>query len=125
MLASLLADLVLVIHFALVLFAIFGALLVLWRPWVAWLHVPYVGWASAVNLVPFTCPLTPLEVALRRAAGDAGYEGGFVDHYLTPIVYPDGMSEPVALTAGVAVLVWNAFLYGFVYYRYRRSASNS
>lgn len=123
MLASLLADLVLVVHFALVLFAVVGGFLVLWRRWIAWLHLPYVAWAAAVNLVPFTCPLTPLEVALRRAAGDAGYEGGFIAHYLTPIVYPDGMSEPVALFAGIAVLVWNALLYGFVYYR--RSASSS
>ncbi len=124
MIFGLLADAVLAIHFAFVLFAIFGAFAVFWRRWVAYFHLPYVIWAAAVNLVPFTCPLTPLENTLRIAAGQRGYDAGFIDHYLTPLVYPDGMSAPVALVAGVSVVVWNALAYGFIYVRCRRSTQS-
>ncbi len=119
MIYTLLADLVLAIHFSLILFALLGALFVLrWR-WSIYVHVPYVAWAAIVNLVPLTCPLTPLEVALRRTAGEAGYETGFIDHYLTPLIYPNAMDETTALVAGVSVLIWNALLYGLVYWRVR------
>jgi len=118
--AGVLADAVLLVHFALVLFAVFGALAVIWRRWFAWIHLPYLLWAALVNLIPFTCPLTPLENALRVAAGESGYAGGFVEHYIAAVVYPAGMTRTVQLVAGVSVLVWNAVLYWFVFRRGRR-----
>jgi Protein of Unknown function (DUF2784) len=125
--AGLLADAVLLVHLGLVLFAILGGIGLRWRPWWPWLHLPYLVWAALVNLVPFTCPLTPIENTLRRAAGEAGYEGGFVAHYVTALVYPEGMTREVELVAGIAVLVWNAALYAAVltWRRARRPASNS
>jgi hypothetical protein len=118
--ASLLADLVLLLHAAFVLFAVFGAAAVLWRRWIAWLHVPWLVWAALVNLVPLTCPLTPLENDLRRAAGEAGYAGGFIEHWVTAFVYPAAMTRDVQLAAGVGVIVWNALAYAFVVRRARR-----
>ena len=83
-----LADLVVVVHLAFVAFVAVGALLA-WRwPRLLWVHVPVVVWAVAIVAIGFTCPLTPLEKALRRRAGGATYEGGFVDHYLTGVLYP-------------------------------------
>src|SRR4029077_12448139 len=76
------ADGVLLLHFAFVLFVVLGGLVVLRAPGFAWLHLPAVAWGAFVELPARVCPLTPLEVALRQAAGDAGYTGDFLDHYL-------------------------------------------
>jgi hypothetical protein len=81
-----LADLVLACHALVVVFFVIGGVLS-WRyPWVALLHVPLAAWVAAVFIMDWTCPLTPLENRLRRAAGGHSYEGGFVDHYLMPFV---------------------------------------
>ena len=83
------ADAVLVGHLLFIAFVLLGALLALrWR-WMAWLHVPALAWAVFVEVTGRVCPLTPLENALRIRAGEAGYAGGFVEHYLLGIVYPE------------------------------------
>ena len=90
MVFRLLADLVLVGHLAFILFVAAGGLLV-WRwPWLVRLHAPAVAWGVAIITVGFTCPLTPLEKDLRRRAGEQGYRGGFVDHYIEGVIYPGG-----------------------------------
>ena len=109
--ARLAANLVLLVHFAFVALAVFGAFGVLLDPRWAWIHVPIVAWSSVVNLAGWTCPLTPLENRFRVAAQDAGYEGGFVQHYVGAVVYPRGMPRRMELVAGVSVVVWNAVLY--------------
>jgi hypothetical protein len=88
MLSRIAADLVLLSHFAFVVFAVFGAVPVLFRPVLFWVHLPVVIWSSLVNLASWTCPLTPLEQALRTRAGESGYSGGFVQHYVGRAVYP-------------------------------------
>jgi len=112
--ARLLANLILVFHFTFVAFSVLGGFLVLWKRCVAWLHVPSVLWSSLVNLFRHVCPLTPLENRFRRLAGQAGYEGGFVQHYIAPLVYPGGMPRRLELVAGFSVLIWNAFVYALV-----------
>jgi len=119
-LAKLLADAVLLLHFAFVLFAIFGGVLVLYRKWVIWLHLPAVVWSALVNLAGWVCPLTPLENYFYVAAGQAGYAGGFVEHYLAPLVYPDAMPRQLQLTAAVSIVVWNILVYAFVVWRRQR-----
>lgn len=105
------ADAVVLVHLAFIVFAFAGGLLVLRdRRW-AWPHLPAVAWAGWVELSGRICPLTPLEVALRRQAGDAGYGGGFIDHYLIPLIYPPGLTPAMQTLVGVAVLVVNAGLY--------------
>ena len=87
------ADAVALLHLAFVLFVAFGGLLV-WRwPRLAWLHLPAVGWGGWIEFAGWTCPLTPLENALRRAVGKAGYAGGFIDHYLWPPPDPAGSTR--------------------------------
>jgi uncharacterized protein DUF2784 len=108
------ADFVLLSHFVFVVFAVFGAALVFFRPVFAWVHVPVVIWSSMVNLASWTCPLTPLEKALRTRAGQSGYKGGFVEHYVGSVVYPRGMPRQMELVAGVSVLAWNAVIYAIV-----------
>ncbi|OGT19247.1 MAG: hypothetical protein A2V90_08870 [Gammaproteobacteria bacterium RBG_16_57_12] len=114
-----LADLVLLAHFTFVLFVLLGGGLVLYHRRILWLHLPAVLWATAVNLAGWVCPLTPLEQALRRAAGEPGYGEGFVAHYIAPLVYPEGLPANAGLILGVAVLVWNILVYLLVIIRVR------
>jgi hypothetical protein len=118
--ARTLADLVLAFHFAFIVFAVLGGFLVLWKSRIAWLHVPAVLWSAFVNLFNQVCPLTLLENRFRYLAGQAGYEGGFIQHYLTPLVYPNVMPERWGLVAGYSVLVWNALLYAALVVSLRR-----
>ena len=116
MIPSLLADLVLLVHFAFVVFVAVGAFLVAWRRWVAWLHVPCALYGAAIEFFGWVCPLTPLENRLRRQAGQAGYTGGFIENYLEGILYPAGWSR-IHLWLGAAVVVGNAALYGWIWWR--------
>ena len=109
------ADLVLLGHFLFVLFAVFGGFLLLLDLRFAWVHVPVVAWSSIVNLTGWTCPLTPLEKQLRELAGQAGYEGGFVQHYVGPIVYPGGMPRRFELVAGFSIVAWNLVVYAILW----------
>lgn len=114
------ADLILLLHFSFILFVIFGALLMLYRRWFIWFHVPIALWGATVNLMGWVCPLTPLENQYRAAAGQAGYEGGFVQHYIQPLIYPENWTTNLGLVLGVSVLVWNILIYSFVFYRSKK-----
>ena len=108
------ADIVLVLHFLFAAFAVFGGALVALNPNWAWVHVPAVLWSSLVNLLGWTCPLTPLENSLRARAGQAGYSGGFIQHYVGRAVYPRGMPRHMELIAGVSVLAGNLVVYAAI-----------
>jgi hypothetical protein len=106
-----LADAVVVVHFAFVLFVLFGGLLVLrWR-WVRWLHLPAAAWGALIEFAGWTCPLTPLEKWLRREGNLGGYEGGFVEHYILPVLYPQALTRNVQLVLGLIVVLLNLFIY--------------
>jgi hypothetical protein len=110
------ADLILLAHFAFVGFAVFGGVLVYCSPTWLWVHIPVVLWSSAVNLMSWTCPLTPAEKYLRNRAGQAGYSGGFVEHYIGRLVYPRGMPRQLELVAGVSILAGNVFVYAAIFF---------
>lgn len=111
MLFRFLADLVLVVHLAFVLFVLLGGLLVLRWPVVAWAHVPAALWGTLIEFAGWFCPLTPLENTLRWRGGQAGYEGGFIEHYITAALYPAGLTRGVQLALGMLVLVINTLVY--------------
>jgi hypothetical protein len=113
-LTQLLADLVVLIHLAFVLFVVFGGLLILRRRRIAWLHVPAFVWAAAIEFGGWICPLTPLENRLREMSGEAGYAGGFVERYLVPILYPEELTREIQIALGIAVLLINLAIYGFL-----------
>lgn len=120
MMYTLLADTLLVIHFIFILFVIFGGLLALYKIWFAWLHVPMAMWGSVVNVMGWICPLTPLENKYRALAGQSGYETGFVEHYIAPLVYPEGLTYELGLAVGGFVIVWNIMIYSLIYYQLKR-----
>jgi hypothetical protein len=117
MAASLAADAVLVAHLLFILFAALGALLVAWRGAVAWLHLPALAWAVWIVATHGICPLTPLENSLRRAAGEAGYPGGFIDHYLMPLIYPPGLTPSQQTWIALALAASNVVLYGWALWK--------
>lgn len=117
--ARLAADIIVLIHLAFIVFVVGGGLLVLrWRH-TAFLHLPAVLWGVWIEFSGGICPLTPLEQNLRRQAGDAGYGGGFIDHYLLPIIYPHELTRPVQLALGLLVLIVNFGVYGWLAWRTR------
>ena len=99
------ADLVVAVHLLFICFVVGGAFLA-WRwPWVIWVYLPVAVYGALVEFIGFTCPLTPLENYLRRRAGEAGYRGGFIAHYLLRVIYPRGLTREVQIGLGVLVVV--------------------
>ena len=117
----LLADLVLILHAGFVAFVVLGALLALRWPRVAWIHVPVVLWGAGIEFVGGICPLTPLENHWRRLAGELGYPGGFIEHYIVSALYPDGLTRNVQIVLGALVVVVNVAIYAWALRRSRRS----
>lgn len=116
----LLADLVVVFHLLFILYGLFGGLLGLWRRWALLLHLPAAVWIALIEFAGWMCPLTPLENHLRFAGGAAGYRGGFIEHYLIPIIYPAGLTPQIQAWLGLRAVGINIVIYGFVLYRWSR-----
>ncbi|PPV41539.1 DUF2784 domain-containing protein [Ectopseudomonas oleovorans] len=114
------ADALVVIHLGFILFVMLGGLLLLRWPRLIWLHVPAVAWGVIVECLHLGCPLTPWENQLRRMAGQAGYEGGFIEHYLIPLIYPAGLTPAIQLWLGAIVVLVNAAVYAWLIGRWRR-----
>jgi hypothetical protein len=114
-----LADAVLVLHLVFILFVVLGGWLVAIRPKLIWLHLPVVAWGALVEIMGLTCPLTPLENWLRDRGGETGYSGGFIDHYLTPLMYPAGLTRGMQFALGAFVIAINLAAYGMIWRRRR------
>ena len=121
MIYRLLADLTVIGHGLFVVFVVFGGLAALKRPRVAWLHLPSAGWGALIEFRGWICPLTPLENHLRGLGNEAGYDGGFVEHYVLPILYPPGLTRDVQMALGVLVLGLNLAVYGLLIWRRTRA----
>jgi hypothetical protein len=111
MITRILADVIVLVHLAFILFVAAGGLLVFRWPKLAWVHVPAVVWGGLIELAGWICPLTPLENRLRGAAGEAAYAGGFIDRYIMAIVYPAGLTRGMQLALGAAVIGVNLVIY--------------
>ena len=121
MIHRLAADAVLLLHLGFILFVLLGGVLaVRWR-WAPLLHLPAVAWGVYIELSGGLCPLTPLENRLRIAAGDAGYAGGFIEHYLLALIYPAGLTQDVQYVLAAIVVGVNALAYGGGWRRRRRA----
>lgn len=105
------ADAVLFVHGLFIAFVMFGGLLALWRPRFAWLHLPALAWGAAAISLGWICPLTPLENELRALAGQGSYEGGFLQHYLWPLIYPPGLTRGMQMALAATLVAGNAAVY--------------
>lgn len=111
---QLLADAVLAVHLAFIAFVLGGGLLALRRPRLAWLHLPAAAWGALIEIMNWTCPLTPLENYFLILAGDTAYQGDFIARYLLPIIYPAGLTPIVQGFLGGFVIVLNCIIYAWV-----------
>lgn len=108
---ALLAEVVLGLHFAVVVFVGGGALAVLvggsggWA-WVRaplwrWLHLGAICFVVVQTWLGQYCPLTVLEAWLRVRAHGAGYERSFVEHWLQRLLYYE--APPWAFVLGYSL----------------------
>jgi len=118
-----LADLVVVLHMAFIVFATLGALLAFkWRR-VVWFHIPAALWAALVELAGWSCPLTPIENWLRRRGGEAGYRTGFIERYLLPLIYPAPLPRGLHVVLGLLVMGVNLAIYWRLWRRCLRASA--
>jgi hypothetical protein len=111
------ADAVVVLHLLFIVLVVVGGFLA-WRwRWLPWIHLPAAFWGMMIEVAGWICPLTPLENALRARAGQAGYEGGFIEHYVLPVIYPGNLTRTIQIGLGLLVLLVNVV----AYVRYFRS----
>ena len=125
MIYRLLADCLVLVHLAFVVFVVAGGFLVLWRPSFRWIHLPAAVWGALVEFTGWICPLTPWEQAFRLRAGQAGYTGGFVEHYILPVLYPQGLTPGVQIALGFLVIGVNVSIYVLVGYRRARLSAHT
>lgn len=117
--SALLADAVLLLHAAFIAWAVFGGLALLRWPRLVWLHLPVLAWGVWISASGGICPLTPLEQRLRVAAGQEGWHGGFIEHYLTAIIYPDGLTRSMQALLAALLLAGNIVVYALAWRRRR------
>ena len=116
-----LADLILLIHFSFILFIVFGGFTVLkWRR-IIYYHIPAALWGAVIEISGWGCPLTPLEIELRVRAGSGFYTGSFINHYLTPIVYPPGLTQPLQYYLAAGLIIINGAAYYIIWKKLRES----
>lgn len=115
----LLADATLVLHLAFIAFVVLGGLIVLRVPGLAWLHLPAVAWGAITEFLGLVCPLTPLENWLRHRGGEAGYAGDFIEHYVTALIYPEGLTRNIQYLLGAFAIAVNVVIYWRLWRRRR------
>lgn len=114
------ADAILLLHLAFTLFTVLGGLLVLRRPSLIWLHLAAVLWGVVIEWADWICPLTPLENFFREQGGEAGYAGGFIEHYVALILYPENLTIALRYLLGMGLVAANLIIYGYVFWVRRR-----
>lgn len=119
----LLADAVVLLHLAFILFAAFGALLLFRYPRLLWLHLPAALWGAVIEFSGWVCPLTPLENHLRALAGDKPYSGDFIERYLVPLIYPAALTRNLQMLLGIGCVTINIVLYAMVIRNERKRTS--
>jgi len=117
---ALAADAVMAFHFLFIAFALLGSLLVLWKRWIVWLHLPALAWGVWIEASGRICPLTPLENHYRELAGQTTYGEGFVTHYLAPLIYPSGLTRGTQFVILGILAAVNLVGYGLVLARRQR-----
>jgi hypothetical protein len=120
----LLADFVVLLHGAFVLFAVLGGVLVLRRRRWAWLHLPSFLWAGFIELSGGICPLTPLENRLRALGGEEACRGSFIDRTVMPLLYPNDLTREYQIILAGFVLILNAAIYVALWYRLQPRGKN-
>jgi hypothetical protein len=120
LLYNILADLIVILHLVFIIFNVLGGLLVFWKRWIAWVHIPAAFWGSIIIILGWSCPLTPLEQQLRILGGKETYSGSFISHYITSIIYPAGLTRETQIELGFTLLLINIVIYSYVIFVKKR-----
>ena len=121
MIYKILADLTILLHLAFILFVLFGGLFCLRWKWFYGVHLPAFIWGILIELAGWLCPLTPLENYFYGLAGESGYSGGFIEHYIIPVIYPSGLTRTLQFIFAALVLLSNLLIYFYVIRKARHS----
>jgi hypothetical protein len=116
----LLADTVVIVHLAFIVFTIAGGILIIWWRKVIWIHIPAVIWAAWIEFSGGICPLTYLENWLLGQSGSGGYHGDFTASYILPVVYPANLTRKIQITMAIIVIFVNLLVYGYIYMKKER-----
>lgn len=111
-------ELVILVHFAFIVWAVAGGFLVIRWWWVALVHLPAVGWGVLIELYGWVCPLTPLEISLRRERGMEVYDRGFIENYITPLIYPEGLTRELQMELAGGLVLVNIIAYGLAIHKH-------
>lgn len=114
------ADCILLLHLAFTLYTVLGGLLLLRHPSLLWVHLAAVFWGVVIEWADWICPLTPLENFLRERGGEAGYAGGFIEHYVALLLYPENLTIELRYLLGLGLVAVNLIIYGYVFLARRR-----
>lgn len=118
------ADLIVIIHFSFILFVILGGLLVIkWKKFI-WLHIPAAIWGMLIEFFGWFCPLTTLENQLRQNKNGEAYSSGFIEHYIIPLIYPEGLTREIQIALGIAVVIINLLIYSLVIKKWKRNSGS-
>ena len=117
MIYEVLAEIVVVIHFCFVLYVVLGAFLGFKWIKTLYIHLCVLAWGVYIEFSGTICPLTPLENWLRQQANQHGYEGGFLAHYIVPIVYPETLTRSDQMVLGGLLLGLNLLVYSAIFFR--------
>jgi len=116
-------ELVVLVHFAFIVWVVFGGFLAIRFRWLAFAHLPALVWGVLLEVNGWICPLTPLENELRAARGADVYDTGFVENYLIPVIYPAGLTRDIQLVLAAGLVVINLIAYALVVKRHVTSQS--
>ena len=115
------ANLTLIVHFIFVLFVVFGGLFFFVTTRIVFIHIPAFIWGSYIELTHSICPLTYLENLFLHKANLTTYSEGFIQNYLMPIVYPTNLTKDLQIYLGIALIVVNMIIYGFIISKLKKS----
>ena len=115
------ANLTLIVHFAFILFVVFGALLFFVTTKIIFIHLPALVWGSYIELTNSICPLTYLENWFLHKANLTTYSEGFIQNYLMPIVYPASLTKDLQIYLGIALIVINIVFYAFIFNKLKKN----
>ena len=115
------ANLTLIVHFAFILFVVFGSLLFFVAKKIIFIHIPALIWGSYIELTNSICPLTYLENWFLHKANLTAYSEGFIQNYLMPIVYPTNLTKDLQIYLGIGLIIINMIIYGFIISKLKKS----
>ena len=112
---ELFANLTLIAHLIFILFVIFGGLLFFIFSKIIYIHLPALLWGIYIELTDSICPLTYLENWFLYEGELSTYSNDFINNYILPIIYPEGLTNEIQINLVILLIIINALIYGLIY----------